>query len=318
MTHYISFPGLGIPEFPIDAVAFTIGSREVRWYGIILTLGIIAAFIYIAKRSGDMGLSFDDLLDYALITVPAAIIGARLYFIAFEYYGEGVHYDSFLDAIAFWRGGIAIYGAVIAGAISVLCISLFKKVRILRMMDCMAPGVMLGQIIGRWGNFVNAEAHGDVTSSLFRMGISTVYSGSYAYTVHPTFLYESVWNLIGFILINIFWKKRKFDGQWLLCYLGWYGLGRGFIEMLRTDSLVIRGTAIRISSVVGFVCFAVGLVLLILCWSRRPKFLSPEGDIYYPGAKNGKEGRAVSKLELGEVKKKNEEANEAKEPPKEE
>ena len=312
--YYISFPGLGIPEFPLDPVAFYLGSREVRWYGIILTLGIIAAFIFIAIRSGKMGLAFDDLLDYALITVPAAIIGARLYFIAFEYFGEGAHYDSFIDAIAFWNGGIAIYGAIIGGAISVLCISLVKKVKILRVMDCIGPGVMLGQIIGRWGNFVNAEAYGDITNSLFRMGLSTAVNDSYAYTVHPTFLYESVWNLVGFILINIFWKKRKFDGQWLLCYLTWYGLGRGFIELMRIDSLRIRGTAIRISSVVGFVCFVVGLILLIIGWVGKPKELSPEGDMYLPGARNSSAGKEVMSLQLGNLNEKKETEDLSEEP----
>lgn len=316
MVHYISFPGLGIGEFKLDAVAFELFGREVRWYGIIICAAIIAAFCYTAYRTGKFGLAFDDLLDYALITVPVAIIGARLYFISFEYFGQGHSYDSFYDAIAFWDGGLAIYGAIIGGAISVICISLYKKVKILRFMDAIGPGVMLGQVIGRWGNFMNAEAHGDVTTFFLRMGISKEAGASLAYTVHPTFFYESLWNLIGFALINLFYKKRRFDGQWLIAYIGWYGLGRGFIEQMRTDSLCIPGTALRISSLLGFATFFLSVIAWIVLTVKKPKALSPDGDIYLPSAKNGKLGGAVTKIVIPQKQKqKQEQKKEADEMP---
>lgn len=272
MEHWISFPGLGIDAFRLDAVAFTLFGRDVRWYGIIITLGIIAAFSYTAWRAGQYGIAFDDMLDTTLIVVPGSVIGARLYFIAFEYFGESRHYDSFLDAIAFWDGGLAIYGGIIAGGLLTLLVMCVKRIRPLRFMDALAPGVMLGQLIGRWGNFTNGEAHGGETSLFCRMGLS--YSEEITHFYHPTFLYESLWNLLGFLLINLFYKKKKFDGQWLLAYLGWYGLGRGFIELLRTDSLCIPNTAIRISSLVGFVTFGLSLLLTAILLPLRPACLS--------------------------------------------
>ncbi len=298
MEHWISFPGLGIDAFRLDAVAFTIFGREVRWYGIIVTVGILAAFVYTAWRAGksvagQSGIAFDDVLDATLLVVPGGIIGARLYFIAFEYFGEHRHFDSFLDAIAFWDGGLAIYGGIIAGALIVLAVTAYKKIRPLRFFDALAPGVMLGQVIGRWGNFTNGEAHGGETNIFCRMGLSPTSTITKYY--HPTFLYESLWNLVGFILINIFYKKKKFDGQWLLTYLAWYGFGRGFIELLRTDSLCIPGTAIRISSVLGFVTCAISLVLLILFSVRTPRALSPALPTYGERKKKGASAAAPVK-----------------------
>ncbi len=269
----IAFPGIGIDAFTVDKIAFAIGNVEVRWYGILLTLGIVAGVLYAMYRSKHEGLRPDDVLDYALWTVLLAIIGARLYYVLTtlkDDYGNW-NYHSFLDVIAIWEGGIAMYGSVIGGAIALLLVSRFKKFgknKVLKVFDMVAPGVMLGQIIGRWGNFVNGEAHGIQTSENFflRMGLSGAadipnkYSAVMTYW-HPTFLYESLWNLIGFILINVFYKKKKFDGQIMLMYLAWYGFGRMFIEGLRTDSLYIG--VFRISQVVGFLCFAICTTLLV-------------------------------------------------------
>ncbi len=257
----VSFPGLGIAERTIDRVAFTVGGVSVYWYGIILTLGIVAGFFYVTYRAKFEGFTTDDVIDYAIVTVFLAIIGARTYYVLTTI-KDGL-YDSFLDVIAIWQGGIAIYGAIIGGACGLLVVSHFKKVkgkRVLKVFDMVSPAVMLGQIIGRWGNFVNGEAHGVKTAEdfIFRMGLG---SGNRQVFYHPTFLYESVWNLVGFVLINIFYKKKKYDGQIMLMYLGWYGLGRMFIEGLRTDSLYIG--AFRISQVVGFLCFVICTTLLI-------------------------------------------------------
>ncbi len=262
----IAFPGLGIEPFTVNPVAFTIplfGGLEVRWYGLIITTGIILAFLYCAFRAKQEGIVFDDVLDIALFTVIFAIIGARAYYVLTSL----EKYDSFYEMIAIWEGGIAIYGAVIAGAITIWAVCRYKKLSALKMLDATAPAVMIGQILGRWGNFFNGEAHGPVVTegSLFyslRMGlyphdIEGVRGMAY---VHPTFLYESVWNLVGFVLIHFLYQKKKFDGQVVLMYITWYGFGRMLIEGLRTDSLYVG--VFRISQVVGFLCFAIGAILL--------------------------------------------------------
>ncbi len=272
----ISFPGLGIGEFSFNKVAFTIpiGSGvEVRWYGIIITLGIILGLIYASFRAKHEEISFDNLLDITIFTVIFAIIGARLYYVIFS----SDTYDSFYDVIAIWNGGIAIYGAIIAGALTIIAVCKYKKIKIVKALDMAAPSVMIGQIIGRWGNFTNGEAYGyAVKESEFlyfmRMGLSKG-SAPIENFVHPTFLYESLWNLVGFIIINALYKKKKFDGQIVLMYLTWYGFGRMFIEGLRTDSLPIG--IFRVSQIVGFVCFVAGLVLLIVFLEKaRRKELS--------------------------------------------
>ena len=278
----ISFPGIGIDAFSIDKVAFELpffGGLEVRWYGIILTLGIIAGLCYALYRTKTEGISTDDIMDYALWTVVLAIIGARLYYVltTLKDSAGNWNYHSFTDVIAIWNGGIAMYGSVIGGALALFIVSRIKKYnknQMLKVFDMVAPGVMLGQIIGRWGNFVNGEAHGVETSESFflRMGLMGAADTPYPFRMvyyHPTFLYESLWNLIGFVVINLLYKKKKFDGQIVLMYLAWYGFGRMFIEGLRTDSLYIG--VFRISQVVGFLCFAICTALLVyfLVRSRR-------------------------------------------------
>ncbi len=283
----VSFPGLGIENFNVNPVAFTIpifGGVEVRWYGIIITLGIILAFSYCAFRAKQEQIIFDDLLDMAIFTVIFAIIGARLYYVLTSL----DKYNSFYDAIAIWEGGLAIYGAIIAGALTILLVCKHKKIKVTKAFDAVAPGVMIGQFLGRWGNFFNGEAYGievaeDSIFYFIRMGlIPNIESASRMHYFHPTFLYESLWNMIGFILINIFYKKKKFDGQIVLMYISWYGFGRMLIEGLRTDSLYVG--VFRISQVVGFVCFVVGTLLLIinLTKARRARLTAMEYDPAYP------------------------------------
>ena len=285
----VSFPGLGINSILIDKIAFTLpifGGVEVRWYGIIITLGIIAGLGYALLRTKTEGIAADDILDYAILTVILAIVGARLYYVLTSLKDGG--YNSFLDVIAIWNGGLAIYGAIIGGALALILVSKLKKfdrTKTLKVFDMVCPGVMLGQIIGRWGNFMNGEAYGyEVGENFFlRMGLKGYYTdpkyiNQFTY-YHPTFLYESLWNLVGFVLINIFYKKKKFDGQITLMYLAWYGLGRFFVEGLRTDSLYVG--EFRISQVLGFLCFVVCTTLLVLFLVRiRRKEL--DGDAYTP------------------------------------
>ncbi len=274
----LSFPGLGIPEFSVDRVAFEIkiGSLElsVTWYGMIICIGIILAFCYVVLRAGQIGINLDNILDFALFTVPLAIIGARLYYVIFHPDG----FDSFYDIIAIWEGGLAIYGAIIVGAIVVFCVAKYKKIPFMVMADMAAPAVMLGQLIGRWGNFMNGEAFGGATTLPWRMGVCNRLTNGVTLYVHPTFLYESLWNLLGFVLVNIFYKKRKFRGEILLFYVSWYGFGRAFIETLRTDSLYLGNTGIRVSSLLGAVCALVFIPLWVFLRVRYAKMVR-EGKI---------------------------------------
>ncbi len=265
MTNYISFPGLGIDEFPLKEVAFSLFGRNVAWYGVIITIGIILACSYVLNRAKYYeGIKEDDVLDLALYIIPLSIIGARLYYVLTSL----EQYDSFMEMIAIWEGGLAIYGAVIGGALTALVFCLIKKINVLKMYDMLVPAVMIGQIVGRWGNFVNAEAHGGVTDIFIRMGIRAENMTEAIY-VHPTFLYESLWNLIGFLLINTFYKKKKYHGQIFFMYMTWYGFGRFLIEGLRTDSLYVG--PFRISQVIGLVSFVVGLAFLVLFYFKKER-----------------------------------------------
>lgn len=276
----VSFPGLGIGEISFNKVAFSLfGTIEVRWYGIIMVTGIILAFLYAYYRSKHEGVSFDDLLDYAIFTVLSGIVGARLYYVI-----TSDQKYTFGEIFAIWNGGIAIYGAIIGGATALLCVSLYKKIKWQKVFDMVCPGVMIGQIVGRWGNFFNGEAYGEAPvedSLLYFMRMELRHEGwANSYLCQPTFLYESLWNLVGFLIINALYKKKKYDGQVFLMYITWYGFGRMFIEGLRTDSLMV-GT-FRISQVVAFLCFVVGFALLVYLGvraSNRAKLAAAEGEV---------------------------------------
>lgn len=260
--NYISFPGLGIDEFALNKTAFTVFGRDIVWYGVIITCGILLALLYVCYRAKkDEGIKVDDVFDYAIYLVFFGVIGARLYYVIMEfdsYKGESFG-QTLMNIIAIWEGGLAIYGGIIAGAIALICVSLYKKIKVTKAFDMIAPAVMLGQLIGRWGNFFNAEAHGGETTLPWRMGIRAPEEATATY-YHPTFFYESLWNLIGFILINIFYRKKRYDGQVFVMYITWYGFGRMLIEGLRTDSLYIG--EFRVSQVVAFLCFFFGLAFL--------------------------------------------------------
>ena len=261
----VSFPGLGIGPFDLNNTAFTVFGREVKWYGIIVCIGIISAFLYFMYRAKKAGIKPDTVIDMTLVTVPIGIIGARLYFVIF--YGVG----SFKEIFEIWNGGLAIYGGIIFGAITVIVMCRIKKVKFFAFADMIAPGVMLGQLIGRWGNFTNGEAFGAETNVFIRMGLCNWHTGYNYIEVHPTFLYESLWNLLGFALINLFYKKRKFNGEAFLWYVAWYGLGRTFIELLRQDSLYMG--SIRVSSLLGAICFAICLPFIIVMHVKHMKFV---------------------------------------------
>ncbi len=267
MKTTVSFPGLGIEEFTLDRVAFSLFGKEVYWYGVIITLGIVVAFIHAYLRVKQEGIKTDDILDVGLWTVLCGVVGARLYYVLFDFIDRPDNYRSFTDFIAIWNGGLAIYGGVIFGALAIFFVTKIKKINTLKVMDTIAPGVMIAQAIGRWGNFFNGEAHGGVVSEgnplyFLRMGL---FEGGRMQYFHPTFLYESVWNIVGFVLITIFYRKKKFNGQVTLAYFAWYGFGRMFIEALRTDSLWLIPDVIRVSQLIGAICFVAGVGLMIVC-----------------------------------------------------
>ena len=266
----ISFPGFGIDSFSIDSVAFSIGDLTIAWYALIITFGIICAVAYAVFRAKRINLTVDDVIDYAIIVVPCGVIGGRLYYVLTSL----EKYHSFKDVINIRNGGIAIYGAILMGALAVFIVSKVKKIPFLAFADCIMPGIILAQSIGRWGNFTNGEAFGAETDIFCRMGLSNFLTGHTLKYVHPTFLYESLWNLIGFILINIFYKHKKYDGQIVIMLFGWYGLGRMFIEGLRQDSLysTIFGITFRTSQVLaGFFFFSALAILLYLHFKKYEK-----------------------------------------------
>ena len=264
----ISFPGLGIDGVnPPRTLPFSIFGKEIYLYGLIIAIGFLLAILYVRRRVKDFGMSFDLLTDAILMGVPIAICCARLYYVAFrwEYYR-----DDPISALYIWQGGLAIYGGVIGALLALLLFSKLKKQKITPYLDITSLGLLIGQIIGRWGNFFNREAYGaEIFNNFFlRMGIEEA-DGAVRYW-HPTFLYESVWNLIGFVLLHFLSKKRKYDGQTFLQYLAWYGLGRVWIEGLRTDSLYIGSTGIRVSQLLAGISFvaAVGVMLYIRLYKK--------------------------------------------------
>ncbi len=315
----VSFPGLGIGEMKLNQIAFTLfGKLEVRWYGIIITLGIIFAVCYVMWRGKrNEHVISDDIIDIALLTVILGVIGARAYYVLTTL----DQYETFGEAIAIWNGGLGIYGGIIGGCLGIVIMCLFKKISWRKLFDMAAPGVMIAQAMGRWGNFFNGEAYGyaigDTTRffffnkelvltsgegtifNTFRMGLQQF---GYTYYYHPTFLYESVWNIIGFIIVNILYKHKRFHGQWALFYFAWYGFGRMFIEGFRTDSLYVPGTNIRISQLLGLVCFVgagIALLVLTILTRKRAPLLEVEDAAYEAAKKVEAELAAEEKKEDG-------------------
>ena len=266
-TSPISFPGLGIEVNPSDG--FFIGNFEIKWYAVVIAFGLLLAVLYAMRRCKEFGLTADDIYNIVFVGLPSAIVGARAYYVIFEwkqYFGPGIPW---YKCLMIRDGGLAIYGAVIAAllAATIYCMTNKKRrAKLLPYMDIGSIGLLIGQGIGRWGNFFNREAHGGETTNFLRMGL--IEHGQQIF-VHPTFLYESVWNLAGVVLLHFVSKKRKFDGQIILCYLAWYGLGRAFIEGLRTDSLYIG--PFRVSQLLAAVtCVASVAILVYVLGFKHP------------------------------------------------
>ena len=279
----IIFPGPGLtldPPRGVEIAGFTI-----YFYGLIIAVGLVLAVVYALHRSKQFGLKQDDLLDGVLWIVPLAIVCARAYYVFSEW--DSYAYN-LADIINIRKGGLAIYGGVIGAALGIVLFAKIKKISLPAVLDLVALGFLIGQMIGRWGNFMNREAFGCYTDGFLAMRINENYlhipqdasaaflaqveqmknaavEGGYAgfIQVHPTFLYESLWNLAGFVLLHFLSKKRRYDGQIALGYVAWYGLGRALIEGLRMDSLYWG--PFRASQLLAAVsCFIAVAVLLLM------------------------------------------------------
>ena len=268
----ISFPSLGFSWDPARSIS--IGPLTINFYGLIIAVGLMLAVIYGCKRAKQFGMSVDDLTDGVLVIVPFAIICARLYYCIFSWEDYA---DDPISILYIWKGGLAIYGGVIGAAIGIVVFSLVKKIKVGAVLDITSLGFLIGQSIGRWGNFFNREAFGAETDSFLRMGLTHKITGEITY-FHPTFLYESVWNALGFVLLHFLSKKRKFDGQIALGYLAWYGLGRTFIEGLRLDSLYWG--SFRVSQLLAAVTCFVGVALLMVSAFREHDPANLQANIY--------------------------------------
>lgn len=268
MTNSISFPALFDKVFEINRVAFHVFGKDVMWYGVILTVAVLAAAVYGMRRCDEFGWNQDQVVDGLLYCLPAAIIGARLYYVVCEWDYYGAHPG---DIIKIWNGGLGIYGAIIATVLMLLWFCKKHKGDMLGAFDLVSLGFLLAQGIGRWANFVNAEAHGGFTDLPWGMVIN---SGQ---PVHPTFLYESIWDLAGFLFLHWYSKRRKFRGELALMYAGWYGMIRFLTEFLRTDSLFIGNTGIKTSQLIGGACVVISAGLLIYFYTTK-KYPKPFGE----------------------------------------
>ena len=253
----ISFPFLG--DWSINPPAYLpVFGLNIYLYGILIALGFVLAILYCARRAPEFGDSFYDLMIWL---IPLSILGARLYYVVFkaDYYLQHPG-----EIFAIWEGGLAIYGGILAGVLTTCVFCKVKKIRIPAMLDVISFGVLIGQAIGRWGNFFNREAFGAQTDIFCRMGLTDP-SGKQIF-VHPTFLYESLWNLCGLVFLIVFTKKgrRRYDGQCILIYFFWYALGRSWIEGLRTDSLYLGSTDIRVSQLLSIVLVVTAGTILFM------------------------------------------------------
>lgn len=279
----IAFPHLGILLENVPK-SFSIFGFTIAFYGLIIGIGVICGVLiasHVAKRDG---LDPDVIWDFAIYAVVLSVMGARVYYVIFSW---DLYKDDLLSILNLRQGGLAIYGGVITAFIVLFAYSHIKKINPFKLGDCGVHGLILGQIVGRWGNFFNREAFGEYTDSLFAMRLpveavrakditdmqraAMEAAGVNYIQVHPTFLYESVLNLILLILMLIFGKKKKYDGQLCLVYLGGYGIIRFFVEGLRTDQLLIPGTSIAVSQMLGLVLFIFAIIMNFVVLNRKKK-----------------------------------------------
>jgi phosphatidylglycerol:prolipoprotein diacylglycerol transferase len=255
----------------MNPVAFQIGNFEIRWYGILIAFGVIVAILLASYNCKKKGIDFDIVLDCFFVAFPTAIIGARTYYVIFEFEN---YKNNLIDIFNIRKGGLAIHGGLIGGFIAVYIFFKIKKLNMLKYLDLAAPSIILAQAIGRWGNFMNGEAHGsEVSYEFIRHFPSFIQKGMYigGSYYNPTFLYESIWNLIVcFILLIILYKKKTNDhGIVISSYMILYSLGRVFIEGLRTDSLMLGN--IRVAQLISIAGMILGMLIILYIKKRRVK-----------------------------------------------
>lgn len=288
LAHYIEFPKLDW-RFALDdtLVQFRIGGMDftIKWYGVMIAIGFMLAVMYGLYRAKDFGLDSDRMIDIALITTPIAFVGARLYYVFFSAEAADYLADP-VSILQIWNGGLGIYGGVIFAFVFGPLICRWKKQSPLAMMDIAAMGFLIGQACGRWGNFFNQEAFGGNTDLPWGMTGDMIQSGIHgsgydtSLPVHPTFLYESLWCILGFVLLHIMSRRLyKFKGQLFCSYIIWYGVGRFFIEATRTDSLMI-GTmkASQLVAILAIIGGVLGLWFLHRRAQALPKTLIADSD----------------------------------------
>lgn len=278
----IAFPNLGIYLENVPK-SFSVFGIDIAFYGLIIGIGIIAGILMATREAKRTGQNPDDYWDLAIYAIIFSIIGARLYYVIFswEYYK-----DDLLSIFRLREGGLAIYGAVIAAFLTVLVYTRIKKKNFWQMTDTAVLGLVLGQIIGRWGNFMNREAFGDYSNGLLAMALpidavrqheitanhwAHVADGMNYIMVHPTFLYESLWNLGVLVVLLLYRKHKKFEGEISLMYLAGYGIGRFFIEGLRTDQLLLPGIGLPVSQLIGIAAFVVCTITIVVIRVRKKK-----------------------------------------------
>ena len=310
----ISFPGLGIEIDPARELPL-FGDFSIRMYGLMIALGLVLAVVYGLRRKKHYGITEDQILDGVLIIVPISVICARLYYCAFEWQSYAA--DP-ISVLYIWKGGIAIYGAVIGALVSAAIYCRIRKIKIATALDLTVLGFLIGQSIGRWGNFFNREAVGFLAEGsnwFLRMGLYNTLTGKWEY-FHPTFLYESLWNAIGLLGLHLWSKRRQYDGQIFLGYVAWYGLGRAFIEGLRMDSLYIG--PFRVSQLLAAVTcvIATGLLIYLAFRKHDPANLYVNHVAQPPSDEGGVTAEAVTEGEISEEE--TEEESPAEEEPSEE
>lgn len=280
--------------FSVNPVAFSVFGWEIYWYGIIITVGVMLALFYGMKNAEKFGMNPNHIIDSFLVVLPVSILSARAYYIIFE---PNTTFADFFNFNGHGFRGLAIYGGVIGAAVSIFIMQRIYKFNLLSALDITSVGFLIGQGIGRWGNFVNQEAYGTLTGSdWFGMTGNRIADeiGSDA-LVHPCFLYESIWCIIGFFLLNHFSKKRKYKGQIALMYGAWYGFERTFIELLRTDSLMLGNSGIRVSSLLSaLLCLACVTVLIVM----HKKQSAHKNDAEYVPIFEEGEDMALSEIDL--------------------
>ena len=278
----IAFPNLGIYLHNMPR-GFSIFGFEITLYGVLIGIGMLAGILLAAHQAKVAGQNPDIIWDFAIYAIVFSIVGARLYYVAFEW---DMYKDDLLSIFNTRQGGLAIYGGVIAAFLTLFIYARLKKQNPFWIMDACVPGLILGQAIGRWGNFTNREVFGEYTDNLFAMRLpieaviardisenvaSHIVEGTNYIQVHPTFLYESLWNVGTLVFLLLYRRHKKFEGELALYYLAGYGLGRAWIEGIRTDTLFIPGTTVPVSQVLAVVLFA-GAVLAdisIRLWRRK-------------------------------------------------